>query len=103
MATSIQFSDLVGLNFAVTAQIKGRLSSEQVSEALRKVKQKHPFLAARVVATDDGMCYETEDSPDFPLRIVDGDWANALPEELPRCFVSKTGPQARFLLASDGN
>ncbi|HLY25924.1 MAG TPA: hypothetical protein VKQ72_06270 [Aggregatilineales bacterium] len=103
MAASIQFSDLVGLNFALTAQIRGKLSSERVREALRKVKQKHPLLTARVIADKDGLWYETDDNPMIPLDSIDGDWADALPTELPRRFISKSGPQVRFLLSYNGN
>ncbi len=99
----LQFSDVIPFNFALTARIKGVLSLERLRHALHKIKLKHPLLAARLVATDDGPYFETEGAPDFPIRLIEGDWVDEVPQDLSECFVSQSGPHARFLLAYDGD
>src|SRR5688572_13730465 len=79
------------VNFAVTASIKGNFSIEQLNAALTKVRQKHPFLAVHVVANADGAWYETEGTPDFPVRAIEGDWAAELGNELNQPFDVRIG------------
>ena len=49
-----QISDVVPINFVLTARIQGRFSEVQLRGALDKARKKHPFLAVRVVDGGNG-------------------------------------------------
>jgi hypothetical protein len=100
-ALFVAFAEKHPISFSVTAHIRGTFSVEQLRAALTKVKQKHPYISARVVPSEEGWWYDTDGVPDFPIRCVEGEWAATLADDLTVKFVSEVGPLVRFVLATD--
>lgn len=90
------------INFAVTARLRGSLTLTDIRDALQRLGQRHPFLAARVIAGDDGAAYVTDQGvPPAPVKVInrtsDDDWVQVLEREVAIPFDYRTGPPFRLI------
>jgi hypothetical protein len=85
-------------NFAVTAQIRGKFTTEQLADALVKLRQKHPAVAGHFVMDGDTPYYDSDNVPPFAVRVVIGEWTAEVERELAIKFDLLTGPATRFVL-----
>jgi len=97
-----QVSDVVPINFALTARIQGKVSLIQLRAALEKVRKKHPLLAVRVVEGDNGSFYFSQSNvPPFLIRQVSRElsstWEREVEREIKMVFDWRTGPLVRFV------
>lgn len=96
-------SDAMPIQFAITARIKGDFSISQLRRALVKARRRHPLLAVRVVMDKAEEPWFTQEGvPELPMRVLegiqDGDWLQAVKDELREPFSMETGPLVRFVL-----
>lgn len=99
-SVGLAFGNQYANHFALTARVIGEISIEQLRAALVKVCQRHLFLAARVVTTDDGSWYETDGVADIAIIPFTGEWTDKIVEELPRRFDNAMEPQLSVLLGT---
>ena len=84
-------------NFTATLHLRGAMTLEQLQSALNRLCQRHPLLAARVLMTDDGQAFLTDEgaSP-VPVRILprtsESTWVESLDQELLIKPNYQTGP-----------
>ena len=97
-----QVSDVVPINFVLTARVQGRLSEAQLRGALDKARKRHPLLAVRVVDGVNGRFYfTTANVPPLPLRLVsrqsETTWEQEVLQEIKTIFDWRKGPLVRFV------
>jgi hypothetical protein len=90
------------INFAVTARLSGSFTLDELQDALRRLGLRHPLLAARVMAGDEGAAYITDQGvPPIPVKVItrtsDHDWVNALEHDVAIPFDYRTGPTFRLI------
>ena len=61
---------LAPAHFAVTAQVTGEFTIEQLQQALTWVQQRHPLLRVCISKDAWGKPWFVEDSASIPLRVV---------------------------------
>ena len=57
-------------HFAVTAQIKGEFSVEQLKQALAQLQQRHPLLRVRIALDEVQQPWFVENTAKIPLRVL---------------------------------
>lgn len=90
------------LHFALTAQIKGRFSIDQLQQALGLVQQRHPLLRVRIALDEAERPWFVEDSAPIPLRVVqrqfEQDWQREVEREIATPFIWSQAPLVRVVL-----
>ena len=89
------------LNFTVSARLRGQIKYEELQNALERLSHRHPLLAVRIAASENGefACFTTEGVPPIPLRVIervsDHDWVREVEQEISRPSDYLTGPLFR--------
>jgi hypothetical protein len=86
------------INFGVVALLNGGLSPETLTEALTKVRQKHPLLGNIIVQDDDGYWITNETDCPFIIREAQGHWQDIVAHEINVPFNMLEAPPLRFIL-----
>lgn len=88
--------------FAMTAQIKGKFSVEQLEQALTQAQNRHLLLRVRIALDEAQQPWFVEDSANIPLRVIprEGEkhWEKELKQELSDPFVSLQDSLVRVVL-----
>jgi NRPS condensation-like uncharacterized protein len=94
-------------HFAVTAQVAGKFTIEQLQHALTWVQQRHPLLRVRIVSDTSGKPWFVEDSAIIPLRVVqrqnEQHWLSEVEQELYCPFDRNQAPLVRVVLVQANN
>ncbi len=95
-------SDVVPINFVLTARIQGQFTMMELRDALEKARQKQPLLAVRVVDGDNGRFHFCPpDNPQLSIRLVsrasDSAWEREVEQEIKTLFDWRTGPLVRLV------
>jgi hypothetical protein len=82
--------------FIVTAsRIKGNLNEETLKQALDCLQNRHPRLKSRIIGSAELLHFETEGTPEIPLRVAIAShpeqWQEILQEELNEKLDSSKG------------
>lgn len=89
-------------HFAVTAQIKGEFSVEQLKQALAQLQQRHPLLRVRIALDEVQQPWFVENTAKIPLRVLlrEGEqhWEREVERELSEPFVWSQAPLVRVVL-----
>lgn len=90
------------INFAITARLRGAITLEEIQAALARLGRRHPLLASRVVAGDDGRAYLTDQGvPPIPVKTIpctsNSQWVRDLAREVAVPFDYRTGPPFRLV------
>lgn len=91
------------LNCVFAVKIQGRLSQENLRNALNKVQQKHPLLRARIQENENGIPHFTSSNrlAEIPVRIIerqnDEHWKEESKTEWAKLFDHKDLPLARVV------
>ncbi|MFB2968978.1 condensation domain-containing protein [Aerosakkonema sp. BLCC-F183] len=90
------------MHFAMTAQIKGKFSIEQLKQALALVQQRHPLLRVRIALDEAGQPCFVEADTSIPVRVVqrqgEQHWQREVERELSIPFVFWEAPLVRVVL-----
>jgi hypothetical protein len=94
-------------NFTFAAQIQGECSTQEIHEALIRLKKRHPLLGVKIVFDAKGVPhFSAEDIPHFLIRefiLEHGkEWLQEVETELKQPFSWQTGPLIRFAIARSG-
>jgi hypothetical protein len=92
----------ISLSFALVARVRGRLSRPRLEIALAGLGRRHPLLAVRAAAREDGSAYFTDDGvPPVPLRVAvrrsDEDWVAEVEDAIRQRTAYLQGPFIRCI------
>ncbi len=95
-------AELVPINFALTARIRGAFTAEQLRQALEKLQIKHPRLAMRTEKQSDGNVYLVPDAGlTIPVRRLErkhaDSWIEEAAAELVQNFDMRRAPPLRLV------
>jgi hypothetical protein len=90
------------INFAIAARLRGRIRLDELKDALERLGKRHPMLASRVVAGEEGVAYLIDQGvPPIPVKTVDRSsedaWVPVLEDEVAIPFDYCTGPPFRLI------
>lgn len=89
-------------HFALTAQIQGEFSTEQLKRALMQVQQRHPLLRVRIALDETEQPWFAEEVANIPLRILrrqsEQHWQREVETELSTPFNWSQAPLIRAVL-----
>ena len=89
-------------HFALTAQIKGEFSVEQLKQALAQLQQRHPLLRVRIALDETQQPWFVENTAKIPLRVLlrqgEQHWEREVERELSEPFVWSQAPLVRVVL-----
>jgi NRPS condensation-like uncharacterized protein len=90
-------------NVVMVARLRGTVPAEELEVALRKVRQRHPLLGARIEQGADGTArFVPHGVPELTVRALprkgDHDWIRLALDEQTIPFALDKGPLIRFLL-----
>ncbi|MGL5926476.1 phthiocerol/phthiodiolone dimycocerosyl transferase family protein [Chroococcidiopsis sp.] len=89
-------------HFALTAQIQGEFSSEQLKRALMQVQQRHPLLRVRIALDETEQPWFVEEVANIPLRVLqrqsEQHWQREVETEISTPFNWKQAPLIRAVL-----
>jgi Condensation domain len=90
------------VHFALTAQIQGKLSTEQLKRALMQVQQRHPLLRVRIALDETEQPWFVEEVTNIPLRVLrrqsEQHWQQEVETELVTPFNWNQAPLIRAVL-----
>ncbi|MDV2994160.1 MAG: hypothetical protein N4J56_003814 [Chroococcidiopsis sp. SAG 2025] len=89
-------------HFALTAQIQGEFSNEQLKRALMQVQQRHPLLRVRIALDETEQPWFVEEVANIPLRVLqrqsEQHWQREVETEISTPFNWKQAPLIRAVL-----
>lgn len=89
-------------HFALTAQIKGEFSAEQLKRALMQVQQRHPLLRVRIALDETEQPWFVEQVVSIPLRVLrrqsEQHWQREVETEISTPFNWSQAPLVRAVL-----
>jgi NRPS condensation-like uncharacterized protein len=84
------------------ARIEGTITPDIVQQALYFVQKRHPMLQVHIVESADGFYFQSEGTPEIPLRVIDKQyeeqWIEIAQNELHQKFPDDTSPLCRITL-----
>jgi hypothetical protein len=91
------------INVVMAARITGQVSVQDLREAIKTARQKHPLLGTRVELDRDGAgWFTTQGVPEIQVDVVsrttEDDWLRRMKRELEHGWPITRGPLARFAL-----
>ncbi len=94
---------MLPLNIVMVGRIRGTLERSRITEAMEKLRSRHPFLGVRVQIDDDGTgSYIAEDVPAIVIHVeprqCEEQWIARVKEEFRTPFPIETGPLVRCSL-----
>jgi len=101
--------DLGGMIDVNFARIEGSLTPDILRQALNLVQKRHPMLQVHLIELTDGLYFESEDTEEIPLRVIDKQYENQgieiAEDELHQKFSGGLAPLCRvtFLHSSTSN
>lgn len=91
------------------ARIEGKITPDIVQQALYFVQKRHPMLQVHIVESKDGFYFQSEGTPEIPLRVIDKQyehqWIEIAQNELHQKFPGGNSPLCRvtFIWSSTSN
>lgn len=90
-------------HFALVAQVEGRVTADQLRDAVTRLTRRHPLLAARVVAEPDfSYWFETDGAAPIDPQVLpredETSWLTATVQTVGPPFDTVRGPLARVTL-----
>ncbi|MBV8886309.1 MAG: hypothetical protein JO235_20275 [Chroococcidiopsidaceae cyanobacterium CP_BM_RX_35] len=90
------------MHFALTAQIQGEFSTEQLKCALMQVQQRHPLLRVRIALDETEQPWFVEQVASIPLRVLrrqsEQHWQREVETEISTPFNWNQAPLVRAVL-----
>ncbi|HLP88296.1 MAG TPA: condensation domain-containing protein [Nostocaceae cyanobacterium] len=90
------------IHIALTAQIQGELSTEQLKRALMQVQQRHPLLRVRIALDETEQPWFVEEEANIPLRVLrrlsEQHWQREVETEISTPFNWNQAPLVRAVL-----
>lgn len=88
------------------ARIEGLIKPHTLRKALNLAQKRDPMLQIRIVESEDGFCFQSEDTPEIPLHVLnktsEEQWIKTAENEVEKQFPVNVDPLCRVTFISSG-
>ncbi|MEO0840403.1 MAG: condensation domain-containing protein [Cyanobacteria bacterium J06643_5] len=93
--------DLGGMIDVNVARVEGKVSANILQKALNCLQKRHPMLQVHIAKLADGAYFQSEDTTEIPLRVIDkqdeNQWLEIAESELHQKFDIDSSPLCRVI------